>query len=104
MSSIAIEIVRYVDDHFPGWVECCLTDAFGETHCFVEKVPVVTIENLTANNSYPQSGSLGCIIEEEWFDNIGKQLVCANTFKPWGIESTMGKSKFVIQAGQINLE
>ena len=101
MTSIAIEIVRYVDDHFPGYVECLLTDARGDAHRFIEKVPVVTVANLTANSSYPQLGSLDCVIEDEWTDGTGNKLVRANTEKPSGIESTTGKWAFVVLADQV---
>jgi hypothetical protein len=104
MTSISIEIVRYVEDHFPGYVECLLTDALGEVHKFIEKVPVVTFANLTANSGYPQSGWLECIIEDEWTDEVGNKLVRANTERSSGIESTAGESVFVVQVDQVIFE
>ena len=42
MLAVRVNISRYVDESFPGWVECSLVDAYGYDHVFVEKVPVVT--------------------------------------------------------------
>lgn len=42
MSAISVQITRFVDDSFPGFVECTFVDALGETHVFIEKVPVVS--------------------------------------------------------------
>ena len=66
MPAIAIQILRFVDEHQPGWVECVLVDSLGDRHLFVEKAPVVSKENLSSNSSYPCSGTIDCEIEEEW--------------------------------------
>ena len=59
---VRIQIVRYTDDHQPGFVECQLTDADGLVWSFVEKVPVVSAEYLDANSRYPRGGSVGCAV------------------------------------------
>jgi hypothetical protein len=35
MDRVAVSILRYVDDSFPGFVECLLADADGREHHFV---------------------------------------------------------------------
>jgi hypothetical protein len=40
MTAVKVEIVRFVDEHQPGFVEVALVDAAGRLHTFVEKVPV----------------------------------------------------------------
>lgn len=62
MASVRVEIVRYTDDHQPGFVECQFNDAAGQLRSFEEKVPVVTTESLDANSGYPRPGSVGCTI------------------------------------------
>lgn len=52
MNAIEIEIRRFVDDSYPGFVECWLTDANGREWSFIEKVPVVTTEDLDAESDY----------------------------------------------------
>jgi hypothetical protein len=37
--TVPVQIVRYVDEHFPGWVEAVLTDASGQKWSFVENGP-----------------------------------------------------------------
>jgi hypothetical protein len=41
-SQLAVWIVRFVDQHFPGWVECEFIDAEGRRHTVRDKVPVFT--------------------------------------------------------------
>jgi hypothetical protein len=50
---VRVNISRYADESFPGWVECTLVDAYGYDHVFVEKVPVVTKAHLDSASSYP---------------------------------------------------
>jgi hypothetical protein len=64
MLGVKVEILRYVDDSQPGFVECRLIDAWGNQHLFLEKVPVVTLENLDVSSTYPQSGIIACQIVE----------------------------------------
>jgi hypothetical protein len=35
MDRVSISVLRYVDDNFPGFVECLLVDADGREHHFV---------------------------------------------------------------------
>lgn len=103
MPSLAVEITRYVDDHFPGWVECVLLDADGTRHTFVDKVPVVTLANLQSDSDYPQPGSVRCEVEAQWIDDDGRCLVRVSTGRPDGVESSDGASIFVVLAGQVDM-
>ncbi len=58
MYGVRVEIVRFVDDSQPGWVECRLVDARGQEWLFVEKVPIVTSSDLTALTPYPQTQNM----------------------------------------------
>ena len=113
--AVKVEISRYVDDHFPGLVECTLVDALGVEHMFVEKVPVVTLANLNADTSYPQPGVIACVVlaRSERDDGISPrrlragaiaalcELVHIDTLTPWGVESTAEKSRFEVFAEQL---
>jgi hypothetical protein len=101
MRTISVQIRRYVSDDFPGWVECAMQDAAGQTHLFIEKVPVVTSENLTVESSYPQPGVVACEIEAEWKNETGHSVVRICTERPDGIESTTGLTNFVVFAHQL---
>ncbi len=100
MLGISVEITRFVDDHQPGWVECILVDAQGQKHRFIEKVPVVSLEDLDAGSSYPRAGIIGCqVIERKCVD--ARDVVRIETEKPWGIESVDGQAWFDVLSDQL---
>ena len=104
MAYIAVEITKFVSEHFPGFVECRLVDAAGVEHRFIEKGSIVSQADLWSDSEYPQPGFIGCVIEREWTDEHGRSLICANTDKPWSIESVAGCSIFVVLDVQANRE
>ena len=57
MIAVRVQVVRFVDDSFPGFVECELIDAHGRRWLFVEKGPVVTTEHLTAQTFVSYTGN-----------------------------------------------
>ena len=103
MPALAVEISRFVDDHFPGFVECVLVDALGVRHLFIEKSPVVSTESLLSTTSYPRSGTIPCEVQEEWQDLDGRSLVQVTTERPFGVESTSGQSRFVVLSSLLAL-
>jgi hypothetical protein len=102
MPAVAIQITRFADDHQPGFVECQLVDAAGVSHIFVEKVPVVTTENLRSTSSYPCPGSIHCRLLAQWEGSDGQALSRIDTSKPWGVESSAGITEFVVRSSQIS--
>jgi hypothetical protein len=101
-AQLIVQIDRFVDEHFPGFVECSLIDVSGEKHVFVDKVPIFTVENLTASSQYPRPGVIACVIHREWRAEDGSLLTEVSTLQPWGIESSDGKSSFVVLASQLS--
>lgn len=99
--SLSVQIERFVDDAFPGFVECSLLDADGAIHLFLEKVPVVTTEKLRKDDGYPRPGYLACTVEQELRDPSGLPLLQVNTVHPWGIESLAGEKRFLVRASQV---
>jgi hypothetical protein len=99
VQSVPVVIVKFIDSHQPCLVECVLHDASGVAWTIVEKVPVVTTENLNATSTYPREGSIACeVIEDEL---VGSPLVRIDTSKPWGIEATDGTTTFVVRREQV---
>ncbi len=100
MLSISVEIRRFVDDWQPGWVECAFTDAHGREWLFVEKVPVITSEDLDARSAYPCRGMIACQLVERrhWAE---RETVVVDTELPWGIEATTGETRFEIRPDQL---
>ena len=101
MAALDVEIIRFVDAHQPGFVECSITDARGVKHLFIEKVPVVTLEYLTENSSYPRRGTIQCILVRQWSDSEGREMASIDTGEPWGIESSDGQTRFNVLISQL---
>ena len=100
MISVNVEITRLMDDGQPRSVECKLVDAYGREHLFVEKVPVVSLEDLDAASAYPRPGSIGCEVIERKFIG-GVEVVTINSAIPWGIESVDGEEVFCVRSEQL---
>lgn len=94
-------ITRFVDANNPGFVELQLKDAFGKAHIFVEKIPVVTETDLSADSAYPIDTSIACEIQERFIDNSGRSLVRVDTERPWHIESKEGCTIFTVFSFQV---
>lgn len=100
MYAVRVDIVRSVDDHQPGWVECALTDARGQRWCFREKVPVVSTQHLSAESPYPQPGVIACLIlDRQRLD--GHSVVTIDTSRPWSVTATTGETQFVVRSEQV---
>jgi hypothetical protein len=101
MPALNVQITRFVDEHFPGFVECVFQDANGASHVFVQKVPVVSRQELSATSSYPCAGTLDCEQESVWRDDAGRSLASIDTDRPWGVESSSGETQFVVLTSQL---
>jgi len=98
---LRVQIVRYVDDYFPGIVECELVDAAGRIHTFVEKGPVVSDQWPGPDDTYPMSGVIRCEILEQWHDPDGRDLVRVTTEQPDCVETKDGVMEFVVLSSQV---
>jgi hypothetical protein len=103
MHAVKVEIERFVDANQPGFVECSLVDADGNRHTFIEKIPIVTVENLWIDSDYPTSGAIACVIESSIIDPMKGELCAINTERPWCVESTDGLTRFIVRADQVTL-
>jgi len=96
---LAVTIVRFVDDGFPGWVECQFADAEGRVHTIVDKYPMLSSQTLDADSRYPQPGEIECEVLSRSPDSAGREVVRIRTL---GIESTEGLSEFAVTPGQLS--
>lgn len=101
MPEITVQIVRFVDNSFPGFVEARFFDASGTEHLFIDKTPVVSRESLLPDSQYPQVGAIRCQIENEWQDADGRSLMAVSTELPDGVESERGQTRFIVLTSQI---
>ena len=98
---IAVTITKFVDTAQPGFVECLLTDAHNNEWLFVDKVPIVTCEDLDETSSYPQVGQLTCKILSRRTDESGRSIILVDTSHPCYIESVTGETQFEVLEEQI---
>jgi hypothetical protein len=101
MVGVRVKITKFVDPAQPGFVECELLDAFDHISRFVEKVPVVTNEDLDELSAYPRFGVVACVVEARSRDAAGREIVRVDTSRPWAIESVDGRDHFEVFADQI---
>ncbi|MFZ0980832.1 MAG: hypothetical protein WAN23_15625 [Candidatus Acidiferrales bacterium] len=102
MHTLAVQIVRFVDAHQPGFVACEFVDAEGSRHTLIDKVPIFSAERLDSSSKYPQPGFAACTILNSWRDERGRDLVRISTARPGDIESTEGLSEFVVLPSQVS--
>lgn len=101
MKAIKVQIVKFIDDHQPGFVECRFFDAMSNEHIVEEKVPVVTSVNLNEYSLYPLGGVIACEILSTKQNQDGKLIATVTTSKPWGVETIEGITQFDIFEEQL---
>src|SRR5262249_7676817 len=101
MLVVNVAITRFVDNAVPGFVECCLKDAWGREWLFIDKVPVVALADLDANGSYPQPGVIACQVIDRRQVSDGREIVAIDTELPWHVESKEGNTRFDVVPDQL---
>jgi hypothetical protein len=104
MPHLRVSIVRFVDEHQPGFVECEFTDADGAAHTLVDKVPIFSLDDLWSDSDYPQPGFARCEVLARSQDSRGYKLARVTIAKPDDLESAGGLSEFVVLESQISDE
>ncbi len=98
MPSLSVRIVRFVDEAFPGFVECEFVDANQRVHKLVDKVPVLSRLDLSADSEYPRPGVAVCRILESIRDKSGRELLRITID---GMETVEDETEFVVEKSQI---
>ena len=101
MPFVSVQIVRFTDAAFPGWVVCALLDASGREWEFIDKVPVFTSALLDEFSVYPQPGVIACEVVGQRTDERGRPLCTIDTERPWGVAATSGETRFEVCAHQL---
>lgn len=101
MESLAVQIVKFVDDTQPGVLACEFSDASGRRHTLIDKIPIFTLENLGPSSKYPQDGLVRCELLSRWRDHDGRELLRITIARPDDVESTDGLSEFVVFSSQV---
>lgn len=87
--------MRWHTDDFPGWVEVSVRDAQGQDHRILEKVPVLTSLDITADSSFP----IGFWIEAEIESIDGGEMVVV---LPDGIKTIEGKRSLAVISADVD--
>jgi len=90
------------DERYPGFVACEFSDAHGHKHTVIDKVPILTDENLDSSSPYPLPGIARCEVLSRWRDDRGRDLVRITLDRPITVESTEGLTEFVVLAQQLS--
>ncbi|MCL2638854.1 MAG: hypothetical protein FWD48_10870 [Oscillospiraceae bacterium] len=101
MVQIRIQILKIIDTHQPGFVECQFTDAWGVLHLVHDKIPIVTCEDLWTDSEFPTDGAIRCKILKEWINDDGRKLITVSTQTPDYVETTNGKNEFDLLPHQL---
>jgi hypothetical protein len=102
MPFLNVEIVAFVDDFQPGFVECAFTDFEGKRHTFIEKLPVVTAQNLTMDSMYPLSGAVPCESVEPVQDASGRRLARISIAVSDSIDSPCRSAQYVVLESEVS--
>jgi len=92
MTCLRVDIVDFSDESFPGFVHCDFTDAKGNRHTVLEKIPVVTTESLWNESTYPQPGMLPCERVECLRDDAGRARPCFHKSNRSGLPDTIHRA------------
>ena len=91
------EVVAWVSQDFPGWVRVRLVDADGKSWFFVDKVPVFTGGQLSADTPLPAPLHVRCGIVGR---NDDRALVIST--QPDGVEAEGGQRLFRVREDQLD--
>ncbi|WP_425617595.1 hypothetical protein NA78x_001276 [Anatilimnocola sp. NA78] len=101
MKAVKVSIIEWASDDYPGFVRCELIDAWQQKWYFIEKVPVMTTNDLWNDSRYPQPGKIACVVISRQRDSQGREVFTVDTSKPCGVESQEGISQFDVLADQL---
>ena len=102
MTSVCVEITRWVEDYQPGVVECKLIDAAGCEWLFIEKLPLVSEDDsLCASSVYPVPGLIACKVLAYIEDLSRRRTVRITTENPNHTASVNGQAIFDVLPEQI---
>ncbi|GAA0221940.1 hypothetical protein [Cryptosporangium japonicum] len=100
MSYIRVEVVRWVDAEWPGWMEVHLREADGSTATIVEKVPVLLWDELPATElGLPAQIDIPCDVLEREQDVVGRAYALVRL--RFRIEAQGGRNTFRLPGGDV---
>ncbi|MCM2529669.1 hypothetical protein NDN17_14245 [Shewanella algae] len=92
MGLVEVEILGGESEDFPIWIECRLTEFDGSEHRIIEKLSVLTEQELNTDK-LPTTLQIQCTVL-----SIEQENVLIDLSIPHGIQSTEGVQKFVVHS------
>ena len=80
---IRAQIVRWVSDDFPGFVECRFVDTLSREWSVIEKLPVVTDADLRSSSQFPQPALIALEVVGGGQDDAGREIAEITTVTPF---------------------
>ena len=96
MHNVEVSILRMIDDHYPGFVECELIDLDGKRHMFVDKLPIFEGDEADVDAGFPRIGYIRCQVVRSTVDTA-----LIDTGLPDAVESKSGETRFLVRLPQI---
>lgn len=104
MPYLKIKITGIANNDQPGFVFCSFRDASNQEWNFIEKIPIVSKEDLDEKSIFPLQGIIPVTIKKVWANQKGKKIITIDAFEPLGIATLEKKSLFDIPSEQIIYE
>lgn len=92
MGLVEVEILGGESEDFPIWIECRLTEFDGSEHRIIEKLSVLTEQELNTDK-LPTTLQIQCTVL-----SIEQENVLIDLSIPHGIQPTEGVQKFVVHS------
>jgi hypothetical protein len=90
--------VTYIDD-FPGFICCEFHDMHGSLHQILDKVPVITLDDIDEKTQLPMPVKIpGTILEHFCVDG----RTCIRFKTAYSIQSTAGLEEFCVWPSQVD--
>ena len=100
---VRAQILRWVSDDFPGFVECMFADSSGREWSIIEKASAVSGANLRSNSQFPQTALIACNVVASGQDDGGREIAHVTTITPFAIEAADGTTSFQLYAEQLQV-
>jgi hypothetical protein len=101
MPWIETTIVRFVEECQPCIIECEFKDAKGQTHRVIDKCAIFTHLDLWSDSVYPVPGGVRCRVLEMRYVETGQNLALITIAEPDYLETTEGRSEFLVLESQV---
>ncbi|HEY0533964.1 MAG TPA: hypothetical protein VGD29_20450 [Actinoplanes sp.] len=100
MNYVKVEVVRWVDAEWPGWIEVHLREADGTTTAIIEKVPVLLSDERPATEpEIPSQIDIPCDVLERDQDAAGCTSVLVRLH--FHIQDQRGRSVFRVPESDV---